>query len=156
MNIIEFAETFPTEESFRVHMRTQRELECILCKKGKKENHYWLIAKWQWQCSSCGFRTGLRSGTMMEHSNLPVRTWYLAMAFMSFSKKGISAIELSRQLGKHKYDSVWKLMHKIRNAMGQRDSRYNLSGEVEFDEGYFEKATSTKVNLNVVEEAKGK
>ena len=52
MNIIEFAETFPTEESCRVHMRTQRELECILCKKGKKENHYWLIAKWQWQCSS--------------------------------------------------------------------------------------------------------
>jgi hypothetical protein len=30
----------------------------------------------------------------MEGSKVSVRTWYLAMTFMSFSKKGISAAEL--------------------------------------------------------------
>lgn len=35
----------------------------------------------------------------MHGSNLKLRIWYLAMAFMSFSKKGISAKELQRQLG---------------------------------------------------------
>ena len=76
-----------------------------------------------------------------------MRTWYLAMAFMSFSKKGISAAELQRQLGHPNYDTVWRLMHRIREAMGKRDELYTLSGEVEFDEGYFEKATSKHVKL---------
>ncbi len=34
---------------------------------------------------------------MMEGSKVSMRTWYLAMAFMSFGKKGISAAELQRQ-----------------------------------------------------------
>ena len=78
---------------------------------------------------------------------MSVRTWYLVMAFMSFSKKGISAAELQRQLGHPKYDTVWRLMHRIREAMGKRDALYLLEGEIEFDEGYFEKATSKHVRL---------
>jgi len=35
----------------------------------------------------------------MQGSNLGLYQWYLAMAFMSFSKKGISASELQRQMG---------------------------------------------------------
>lgn len=83
----------------------------------------------------------------MHGSNLNFRIWYLAMAFMSFSKKGISAKELQRQLGHKCYDTIWLLMHKIRGAMGKRDSLYTLKDMIEFDEGYFEKATSERVKL---------
>jgi hypothetical protein len=55
------------------------------------------------------------------------------MAFMSFSKKGISAAELQGQLNHPKYDKVWRLVHRIRDAMGKRDTLYMLQGEVEFD-----------------------
>ena len=48
---------------------------------------------------------------MMENSNLPIRTWYLAMAFMSYTKKGLSAKELQRQLGHKRYDTVWSLTY---------------------------------------------
>ena len=37
-------------------------------------------------------------------------------------------------------------MHKIRFAIGKRYALYQLEGAVEFDEGYFEKATSEKIN----------
>ena len=63
------------------------------------------------------------------------------MAFMTFTKKGISAVELQRQLGYTRYNTVWFLMHRIRSAMGKRNNLYGLEGMVEFDEGYFEKAT---------------
>ncbi len=69
------------------------------------------------------------------------------MAFMTFSKKTISASEIQRQLNHPKYDTIWRLMHKIREAMGKRDGLYLLQGEIEFDEGYFEIATSKKVKL---------
>jgi len=119
----------------------------VQCKQCGCEKHYWLQAKWQWQCSSCNFRTTLRSGSIMEGSKVSFHTWYLAMAFMTFSKKTISASELQRQLDHPKYDTVWRLMHKIREGMGKRDALYRLEGASEFDEGYFEKATSEFVKL---------
>ena len=147
MTILRFLEQFPDEPSCREHFRQQREHVGINCKKCGCKKHYWLQAKWQWQCSDCRFRTTLRSGSMMENSNLPLRTWYLAMAFMSFTKKGISAHELQRQIGHTRYATVWSLMHRIRNAMGNRDALYTLKGEVEFDEAYFEKATPQGIRL---------
>ncbi|MFT5158014.1 MAG: transposase-like protein [Bacteroidia bacterium] len=137
MNILKFVEIFPTEESCRIHFREVREIECVTCKKCNSKEHWWLGCKQQWKCKSCSFRTTLRSGTMMQSSKLPLRTWYLAMAFMSFSKKGLSANELSRQLDNKRYGTVWKLMHKIRSGMGKRDAKYKLDGMLEFDEGYF-------------------
>lgn len=86
---------------------------------------------------------------MMENANLPIRKWYLAMAFMSFSKKGISAKELQRQLGHNRYESIWSMMHRIRKAMGQRDCLYNLEGMVEFDEGYFRTETNKRDKQNL-------
>lgn len=140
-------EEFPTEQSCKVHFRAQREHEGVNCKKCGSTKQYWLKAKEQWQCTSCNFRTTLKSGSIMEGSKVDFHTWYKAMAFMTFSKKTISAAELQRQLNHPKYDTIWRLMHKIRSAMGKRDALYQLQGAIEFDEGYFEKATSEKVKL---------
>lgn len=147
MNILSFVEEFLDEQSCIDYFKACREKEGVICKKCNSEKHYWLKNKRQWECKECKFRTTLRSGTIMHGSNLKLRIWYLAMAFMSFSKKGISAKELQRQLGHNRYDTIWLLMHKIRGAMGKRDNLYTLKDMVEFDEGYFEKATSEKVKL---------
>jgi hypothetical protein len=149
VNIINFIEQFPDENSCKEHFRRVREQEGITCKKCRCTKHYWLKAKYQWQCSECRFRTTLRSGTMMENSNLPFRKWYLAMAFMSFTKKGLSAKELQRQLDHSRYATVWSMMHRIRKAMGQRDKQYNLEGMIEFDEGYFSTETSKREKQNL-------
>lgn len=140
-------EEFPTDSACKNHFRQQREQEGVHCKQCGCDKHYWLKAKDQWQCSECNFRTTLKSGSIMEGSKVDFHTWYKAMAFMTYSKKTISAAELQRQLNHPKYDTVWRLMHKIRSAMGKRDALYQLEGAIEFDEGYFEKATSQKVKL---------
>lgn len=147
MNILKFTNEFPTEESCRNHFRKEREKRGIICKRCGCANHYWLQAKWQWQCSSCRFRTTLRSGTIMENTKLSFHTWYLCMAFMTSTKKGMSALEMQRQLGHKRYGTVWRLMHKIRVGMGKRDNLYQLNGEIEFDEGYFEQAIPQQTKL---------
>ena len=147
MKILRFMEEFPTEESFKTHFKEQREREGIICKRCQSTSHYWRGGKWQWECKACKFRTTLRSGTIMECSKVSFHIWYQAMAFMTFSKKTISAAELQRQLNHPKYDTVWLLMHKIRTSMGSRDALYKLEGSVEFDEGYFEKAIPERVQL---------
>ena len=144
MNIIKFVTDFPDEISCKTHFKELRELQGVICKQCGNTHHYWLKAKFQWQCSQCEFRTTLRSGTIMEHSNLPVRKWYLAMAFMSYSKKGLSATELKKQLDHKRYEPIWLMLHKIRSGMGQRDDLYKLEGMVEFDDGYFVTETSAQ------------
>ena len=69
------------------------------------------------------------------------------MSFMSFSKKGLSALEMQRQLDNKTYITIWILMHKIRKPMNERDDKYNLSGIIEFDEGHFEHAVKNDTQL---------
>jgi len=83
----------------------------------------------------------------MESSNLPLCIWYMAMALMTATKKCVSAAEMQRQLNHKRYDTIWSLMHRIRNAMGNRDDMYTLEGMVEFDEAYFSKATPGGIKL---------
>lgn len=99
--------------------------------------HYWLSGKWQWQCKKCRFRTTLKSGTIMEQSKMSLRKWYQVMILMSATKKGISAKEMQRQFGTARYESTWNLMHKIRQAMGNRENRYKLEDQIELDEAYY-------------------
>ena len=154
MKIIDFSTQFPDEQSCREHFRDSRIRHGIICKKCGSTKHYWLQNRWQFKCKQCDFRTTLRSGTVMEHSNLPIRAWYVAMCFMTSTKKGISACELQRQLGISQYVTVWKLMHKIRAMMGKCDDKYKLKDSVEFDEGFFSVAISSK-DRNKLKRGKG-
>jgi len=80
----------------------------------------------------------------MHGSWLPFRYWFAAIHLITSTKKSFSAKELQRQVGHKYYEPIWAMMHKIRSAMGNRDSRYNLSGIIELDEGFF----STEVSEN--------
>lgn len=97
-----FTELFPTESSYRYDFKLQRKKKGVFCKKCNGSAHYWLKRKSKWQCKYCKFRTGLKSGSIMKNSNLPVRTSYLGLLFMTFTKKGISVKELQR----HRYNKI--------------------------------------------------
>ncbi|MFT4755334.1 MAG: hypothetical protein ACI85Q_002903 [Salibacteraceae bacterium] len=89
---------FPDEQSCRNDFKFTRENEGLICQKCLHTTHYWLLSKKQWEGKKCHFRTTLRSGHVMASSKLPERKWYLALMFMTFTKKDISAKELQRQL----------------------------------------------------------
>jgi len=145
MNILEFVEKFKDELTCKAYLRDIRLKEGVTCKHCGGKKHYWLAAKWQFQCSTCSFRTTLRSGTVMENSNLSIRKWFLIMLFMTSTKKGMSACEIKRQMGHTRYNTVLSVMNRIRDVMGKRDSLYQLNDMVELDEGFFETEVSGKV-----------
>lgn len=74
-------------------------------------------------------------GTILEQTHLPIRTWLMAFAIMCSSKKGVSALQLKRQLG-CTYRSAWHLAHRIRHAMGKEPMAGLLTGTVEVDETF--------------------
>ena len=137
MNIFSFTAHFGSEEACRNHFKAERDKIGVVCKRCGHTHHYWIKSQWSYECKKCRSRTSLRSGTIMQSSNLPFLVWYKTMFLLSTTKKGFSSKEIQRQLGLKRYEPVWAMVHKLRKAMGKRDERYTLEGMIEMDEGYF-------------------
>lgn len=150
MNIFNFTAHFDSEEACRKHFKLERDKIGVECSNCGHRKHYWIKSRWSYECKACRSRTSLRSGTIMENSNLPFLVWYKAMFLLSATKKGFSAKEVQRQLGLKRYEPVWAMIHKLRKAMGNRDASYTLEGMIEMDEGYF------TVSSSEIEKGKGK
>src|SRR5215469_175306 len=142
MNIFSFSAHFTSETDCRNHFKAKRDKVGVTCSVCGNTAHYWIKSRWSYECKDCRHRTSLRSGTIMQSSNLSFLIWYKTMFLMSVTKKGFSAKEIQRQLGLKRYEPVWQMTHKLRKAMGKRDSRYTLEGMIEMDEGYFTVASS--------------
>ena len=73
----------------------------------------------------------------MEDSHLPLSKWALAFHYMASSKKGMSALQLMRNLGLGSYRTAWHMAHRIREAMKPVEVEGDLlGGIVEVDEAY--------------------
>lgn len=148
MNLFSFSAHFGTEDDCREHFKLERDKIELTCKCGSTE-HFWIKSRLSYECKKCRSRTSLKSGTIMENSNLSFLIWYKTMFLMSVTKKGFSAKEIQKQLGLKRYEPVWAMVHKLRKAMGNRDAKYTLEGMIEFDEAYF------TVESSEIEQEKG-
>jgi transposase-like protein len=92
-----------------------------------------------YKCRGCEEQFSSTTGTILEQSHLPIRTWLMAFAILCSSKKGVSALQLQRQLGLGSYRTAWHMAHRIRHAMSQEPLAGLLGaggGVVEVDETY--------------------
>lgn len=93
--------------------------------KGKKHFH---------QCKDCRKFFTIRVGTIFERSHVPLHKWLLAMYLIVTERKGVSSLQLSKQLGITQ-KSAWFLEQRIRVAMGNQGVKM-LLGFIEVDEVY--------------------
>jgi transposase-like protein len=87
-------------------------------------------------CRDCRGHFTVTVGTVMEDSHLSLSVWVRAFHLMSTSKKGMSALQLQRNLGLGSYKTAWHLAHRIREAMRCEPVAGLLKGEVQVDETY--------------------
>jgi hypothetical protein len=86
----------------------------------------------RWWCPSCHRRFSLTSGTALEHTRIPLRTWLLVAWYLTQTKVGISALSVERIIGVN-YKTAWSLLHKMRAVVDQ-GPRQKLVGDIEVDE----------------------
>lgn len=88
-----------------------------------------------YRCRDCKRHFTVRTGTIMEHSKLPLRKWVIAIYLLTSSPKGVSSIKLANDLGITQ-KSAWMLAHKIRKGWAGAADFGRLSGTLEADETY--------------------
>lgn len=136
MGFIEFSEKYSDEATCREQLHRLRWPNGFACSRCGCVEYYDIPTRNKYQCKACRYQASLTSETVMHKSHLPLKTWFWAIYLVASDKRGYSAAQLSRQL-KLPYATAWFLLHRIRDAMGQRDTEYLLSGLVEMDDAYF-------------------
>jgi transposase-like protein len=113
-----------------------------ICPDCKTLEHYWIRTRKQWRCKSCKHTFGVTSGTIFANHKLPLRIYLAAIALYSNTAKGISALQISRDLDVQ-YKTAFVLMHKLRESLVD-DEPGQVGGEVEIDAAYVNKHVRPK------------
>lgn len=89
-----------------------------------------------YKCSdkSCGKKFSVTVGTVFENSKIKLSLWFAAIYLATAHKKGISSLQLSRDLGITQ-KSAWFMLHRIREMLRSKSSKM-LTGEVQADETF--------------------
>ena len=129
----DFFKRIPDEDAARDYLISARwpdgSITCVHCGHGEvwKINGGRILT-----CKSCRERFTVRTGTVMAESKISLQKWICAMYLMTVSRKGISSIQLSKEIGITQ-KSAWFMAHRIRESC---QSKGLLSGTIEADETF--------------------
>jgi transposase-like protein len=127
-------EMFPDAESARVYIEERlwpNGPRCPVCGMGER-----VTARigGYYRCNQCREDFTVRTGTIFERSHVPLHKWIYAIYLLVTARKGISSMQLSKEIGITQ-KSAWFVLHRLREACGGKDLA-KLRGIIEIDETF--------------------
>lgn len=134
--LVEAVNLFADEDVALKFMVSLRWPEKVCCPRCGSERVRFIQTRRLWECREDhkSKRFSIKTGTVMEESLLPLRTWLVAMWLEANAKNSVSSYEVQRSLGITQ-KTAWFLQQRIRLAM-QSGFFKQLTGGVEVDETY--------------------
>lgn len=136
----QFFALFPDEGAARSYLEKRRwpnGPRCPICDSDSIGQH----SEGQYRCRPCREPFTVRTATVMERSHIPLRHWLYAMYLLVTARKGVSSMQLSKELGITQ-KSAWFMLHRLREACGKNLDA--LRGIVEIDETFVGGVESAK------------
>ena len=116
-NLAEFEERFATEEACCEFVRSQKWPEGFRCGKCGGRDSWAVPSRRLEECRGCRHQESLTAGALFHGTRKPLKVWFRAVTLWVVSKRGLSAKELSRQVGIH-YETAWLWCHRFRACVG--------------------------------------
>jgi len=118
---------YSTEAACEAHLIERFQTGSCCCPRCSAREGHPIVSRRCWECAACGSQTGLRHGTIMANSPMPLTTWFTAIWLMLW-RPTITTAELVSTLGITRIMTVRNMARKIRAAMSAADASDLLAG----------------------------
>lgn len=133
ISALQLIKMFPDADSGRKYIESRlwpHGAQCPCCESGERVS---VRQGGYYRCNVCKKDFTVRTGTIFERSHVPLHKWIYAMYLLVTARKGISSLQLSKQIDITQ-KSAWFVLQRLREACG--DDSTVLKGIVEVDETF--------------------
>ncbi len=154
-SLLQVLDYFKSEETCITYLANSRWGETPCCPHCGNVGAYKTNRGYKCKAKECHKKFTVTTGTIFESTKISLRTWFAAMYLCTAHKKGISSLQLGRDLNITQ-KTAWFVLHRIREMLLNNDND-KFNGIVEADETYIGGATKNKSNKKraAIKEANG-
>ena len=134
-NLIELTKVFDTEDKALEHLKEIRWHGKPHCPHCGHKKVYEFKGGNLYKCASCRKKFTPKVGTIFSDSKIPLTKWFISIYFITSHKKGISSLQLSKDIGVTQ-KTAWFILHRLRHAANTKSFNEPLKNTVEVDETY--------------------
>ena len=110
-------ELFPDEPSAHKYLESRLWKDGVICPECKGKERITTRKDGFYRCNACKLDFTVRTGTIFERSHVPLHKWLYAMYLLVTARKGISSLQLGKEIGITQ-KSAWFVLHRLREACG--------------------------------------
>src|SRR5882672_2642827 len=129
-------EIFPDEEAARQYLEDRLWPNGAKCPTCAATDRLTTRKGGFYRCNACQLDFTVRTGTIFGRSHIPLHKWVFAMYLLVTARKGISSMQLAKEIGVTQ-KSAWFMLQRLREACSSPDSIDKLRGVIEIDEAFF-------------------
>ncbi|MDP9078648.1 MAG: IS1595 family transposase [Bacteroidota bacterium] len=143
-SLLQVLDYFKNEDTCVTYLANSRWGETPTCPHCGNVGAYVTNRGFKCKAKECNKKFTVTTGTIFENTKISLRIWFAAMYLCTAHKKGVSSLQLSRDLNITQ-KTAWFLLHRIREMLANNEAEH-LDGTVEIDETYVGGATKNKSN----------
>ena len=132
-SIIDIVNAFPTEQSCIDHLEFLRWNGNVVSPFDATSKVYKCKGN-KYRCKNTGKYFNVRTATLFDNTKVELRKWFVAIWIVTSHKKGISSLQLGRDIDVTQ-KTAWFMLQRIRKCFGCENNS-ELNNEVEMDETY--------------------
>jgi len=132
-SILELLQAFPDEQSCVDHLEELRWNGYVISPFDPTSTVYKCKDN-KYRCRATKKYFNVKTGTMFDNTKIKLQKWFLAIWLITSHKKGISSLQLSRDIDVTQ-KTAWFMLQRIRKCFGIENNN-DLDNDVEADETY--------------------